>query len=356
MTREILINGRYLTQPLSGVQRFATEMTKALEQHYKGRLTVLTPKGASAGHVRSRPVGTRSGQVWEQIELPRHVKGGVLINLGNMAPLRLRHQIVVVHDAGVFVTPDAYTRQFRLWYKFAQSQFIRRNATIVAVSEFGRQELSRWLGTAPQAISLVSEGADHMNNIVADRNVLDMLPPGRFVLAVGNLSAHKNLAALSALALVLAERGVTLVIAGAARGSPFQASGETTLPQPAYYLGRVSDASLKALYENAVCLVFPSRYEAFGLPAVEAMACGCPLSVSNIPALQETCADAACYFDPASPSEIMQQVCRILDDDVFRQTLRAAAFRRASAFTWDRAAGMMARVLDAMAPEVATVQ
>jgi len=163
---------------------------------------------------------------------------------------------------------------------------------------------------------------------------------------VGNLAAHKNLAALSELAGRLAGRGVSLVITGGLATGAFPKARLDALPQPACYVGRVSDGALKALYERAACLVFPSRYEGFGLPAVEAMACGCPVVASRIPALQETCGDAALYVDPSSPADIARQVCRLLDDPALDQAMRAAAREWVRAFTWARAAKQLADIAD----------
>ncbi len=350
MAKTLYVNGRFLTQPMSGVQRFATEITAALKRQDPERVVILGPTcGADAAAFQSaafQSVGRRRGQAWEQLDLPAHATDGVLINLGNTAPLRLRAQIVVIHDAGVFATPEAYSWRFRQWYKFAQKRLLRRGACVVTVSQFGRSELERWLGAVPLEIAVISEGADHMKDIRADYGVLDRLPEGRFVLVVGNLAAHKNLGALGELARRLAARNVTLVITGALAPGAFRESAPHTLPQPAQYIGRVSDGALKALYEHAACLVFPSRYEGFGLPAIEAMACGCPVIASQIPALQETCGTAAQFFDPASPADIAGQVCHVLDSATLGGELRAAARARIRDFTWARAATQLADIAD----------
>lgn len=344
--RPIYINGRFLTQPLSGVQRFATEITSALVERDPGRVVVLGPPGAAQRRPGARDVGRRGGQYWEQIELPSHAADGLLINLGNIAPLRLRDQVVVIHDAGVFSTPEAYSIRFRAWYKLIQNLLLRRGARVVTVSDFSRGEIARNLGLDEKRIPVISEGADHMAHIVPDVGILSRLPPGSFVLAVGNLAAHKNLVALSALAPRLSARGMHLVITGGLPEGSFNATGARALPQPACYVGRVSDGELKALYQAASCLVFPSRYEGFGLPAIEAMACGCPVAVSNVAGLRETCGPSALYFDPMSPKDIADQVCRLVDDKPLRDHLRAAATEWVRPFTWQRAAAQLAEVVE----------
>jgi len=344
MQHNLYVNGKFLCQPFSGVQRFATEITAALARIYPDQIVVLGPRGSQFDGAAVKIIGRHTGQPWEQLELPAHTTGGVLINLGNMAPLRLRSQVVVIHDAGVYATPEAYSMKFRLWYKFAHQWFMRGGASVATVSEFARAELQRCLGAQPDGISVISEGADHMSKITADKTVLSRVPPGRFVLAVGNLAAHKNLPALSILAAKLAERGVNLVITGSLSWGGFRHVKSKNLPQPACYVGRVSDGELKALYEHAACLVFPSRYEGFGLPAIEAMACGCPVVASDIPSLRETSGEAALYFDPAWPSDIAEAVIRVVDDAALQTQLRSAALSRACAFTWERAAQRLADV------------
>ena len=349
----VYLNGRFAAQPLTGVQRFAVEVTRALGRQPGWAAlgaTILTPHMAAVPDFpgwQVRMVGRRQGHGWEQLDLPGAARGGLLVSLGNTGPLRQHRQIVVIHDAGVFSTPDSYSRPFRLWYRLLHRWLVRR-ARIATVSEFARSDLATHLRVDPATIDVVPEGAEHVLGKPPDRSVLAAhgLTAGRFVLAVGSLAPHKNLAALSATASSLAERGLQLAITGAVSPKVF-APGRPALPRPATYLGRVDDAQLRALYEAAACFVFPSRYEGFGLPAVEAMACSCPVAASRAGSLPEVCGEAAVYFDPADPDAIAEMVCRVVDTPALAAELRRQGGIRARRFTWDLAAQRLSEIIQA---------
>lgn len=348
----IYVNGRFLAQPLSGVQRFAVEITRSLPRHWGSEAAsgpvVLVPQRASPEALRLpiEPVGRAAGVVWEQVELPRRARGGLLINLGNTAPMLLSRQIIVIHDAAVFGAPESYSWKFRLWYKFMQQRAIKAGAQVVTVSEASRNELVRYLNLPRQSIRIVSEGADHMQRVTPDESILSRhaLPRAGFVLAVGNLAAHKNLAGLRSTARMLADRNVPLVITGALNAAIFGRQDADAVPQPARYIGRVSDGELRALYDAAACFVYPTYYEGFGLPAVEAMACGCPVVASGIPVLRETCGDAALFCDPFSPDDIARQIARVLDEPKLTLQLVMNGRQRSAALTWDKAAQSLAAI------------
>jgi glycosyltransferase involved in cell wall biosynthesis len=345
---QVYINGRFLTQKFSGVQRFATEVTLALQSLRPG-VQLLTPPGPIAAPIAgSIQTGRLNGQGWEQLELPRRAADGLLLNLGNTAPLLGRKQIIVIHDAGVFSTPETYPWQLRLWYKAIQKALVLRRTLVVTVSEFARQEIIQHLGARPEDVKVVSEGADHIGRIGADEKILaaNNLRPGTFVLVVGNLAAHKNLPALGALAQALAQSGVKLVITGGFGGKAFREMPALTLPEPALYIGRVSDEELKALYGAASCFVFPSRYEGFGLPVAEAMTCGCPVVASGIPVLREIFPQGALFFDPLSPDDIAAKVMQLLADKTMQSKLSEAGIAQTKTMTWQRCGEEMNAIIE----------
>ncbi|MCH4090401.1 glycosyltransferase family 4 protein [Acetobacter sp.] len=348
-TVKIAINGRYLSQPQSGVQRFAGELTRAIAGlgWQPGREPVLLAPRTKLRlppeelGVRVAPCGRLRGQAWEQFDLPRASRGRFLINPGNTAPVSGRHQLVVLHDAAVFAQPEGYSWKFRLWYRILQTVLCHTKTRIVTVSDFSRRELSKYLKISPERIEVIPEGCEHIARVTPDTSILQRhdLVGRPFVLAVGNLARHKNLGALTVLSRDLKQRGVPLVISGGIDKSVF--SGQVELPQSALYVGRVTDEELHALYAAASCFVFPSLYEGFGLPAIEAMACHCPVVAADIPALREVCGDAALYVDPRNPQEISRGVCSLLGDLELAASLRDRGDARARYFTWERAARML---------------
>jgi glycosyltransferase involved in cell wall biosynthesis len=345
----IALNGRFLTQGLTGVQRYAREITRALDALVAAGeappIRLLAPPGAEGleafPFVAPRIVGSRTGQLWEQLDLPRALSGDFLLNLGNTAPiLAASNQAVVIHDAGVFDTPESYSWKFRSWYRTMQRILVFRGARILTVSEFSAERIVHNLAVEDHDVGVTLEGGEHIRREPADMAILERngLAPHGYALVVGTGAAHKNLAALRDAIGALGARGLVLAVAGAKDAGVFRQEGGAELDQHIRPLGRVSDAELRALYESALCLVFPSRYEGFGLPPVEAMWCGCPVVASRIGAVAEVCGDAAFWFDAARPESLGEAIGKLADDAAFRAAIAEAGRHRTAGFSWDAAA------------------
>ncbi|HZH46108.1 MAG TPA: glycosyltransferase family 1 protein [Roseococcus sp.] len=337
----LYLNGRFLLQGLTGVQRYAREIALALAaMPDRPAVTLLAPPGATGleafAPLSPRIIGRATGQAWEQLELPRAARDGLLLSLGNTAPLLAgAAQAVVVHDAGVFDTPESYGWAFRAWYRSLQRLLVLRGARMVTVSRFSAGRLSLHLGIEPPA---TLEGGEHILRAEADPAILARhgLASGRYALVVGTGAAHKNLAALHAAMAELRARGLVLAVAGAKDAAVFSAGSEA--PGEVCALGRVSDGELRALYDGALCLLFPSRYEGFGLPPLEAMWCGCPVLAGPAGAVPEVCGDAALYFDADEPGSLAALIGRLADDPSLRARLASAGRARAAEFSWEMAA------------------
>jgi glycosyltransferase involved in cell wall biosynthesis len=360
----VFLNGRFFRQSVTGVQRFAAETTAAIDRLIANgewpETTMLAPppsRGAAAScqpaafrRLRLREVGRTRGQLWEQAELPLATRGGLLVSLGNTAPvLAGSRQVVVIHDAGVFDTPESYSLLFRTWYRTLQHGLVKAGARIVTVSEFSRDRIAARLSVDPAQIAVMYEGADHILNVPADPGTLERhgLRPGRFALVVGSWVAHKNIDALDEVAAALTRRGMVLAIAGSIHPTLVCRSAQE-IGFAGRRLGRTTDAELHALYESAACLLFPSRYEGFGLPPVEAMACGCPVLAGAGGAVEEICGDGALYFAANDRRSMVNSVERLLDEPRLADDMRARGIARSAGLSWDRSARVLAGVVQTL--------
>lgn len=360
MMRPIYLNGRFLSQALTGVQRFAREITASLDRlwapadpHAPTMLIPRIPQQATNYRtIRVKPVGKMRGHVWEQLELPRIARDGILINLANAGPVIAKQQLVVLHDASIFAHPEAYSVPYRVLHSALDRMLAGSWAKLATVSRFSRDEIARYLHIPPSEIEIIPEGADHIRRVDSDPAVLGRhgLTPGRYVLAVGSLVAHKNLSSLHSLAQMLGRRGLEFAVVGSVSPGVYH-SGSVTLPQSAKYLGRVSDGALRALYENAICFVFPSRYEGFGIPPVEAFACSCPVVAARAGAVMEVCGEAALYCDPDDSLQIAATVGRLIDEPSLASELRERGRKRVQTLTWDNAAAALARLVERLQQE-----
>ena len=345
MTPRIAINGRFLTQRASGVQRFAAESIKAIDAligsdypELKGRVEILAPRAARdfpLANISLRRVGFTSGYFWEQIEFPLHGRGQLLLNLCMLGPLAARHQIVVVHDATVLALPQNFSPRFRAAYSFLIPRLCKRSDLVVTVSEFSRGEIGRLYGADVSAMPVCYEGGDHITAVPASDAVIERLGlKGRkFFLGVGVDSANKNIKSVVAAFQKANLPDAVLVLTGAKDTRVF-GEIDVTETDNVRLVGFIPDDELRALYENALALVFPSFYEGFGLPPLEAMTAGCPVVISEQPALIEIGGDATLHCTAEDIGQIARHMQALYADDALRARLSAAGRARAQNFTW----------------------
>jgi glycosyltransferase involved in cell wall biosynthesis len=362
MPLELFVNGKFCAQQTTGVQRYAGGLLVALDAYLASapgatRFTLLVPDGASTPPLRAVAVrrvpwrGPGGLHAWEQVALPRAARSGRLLNLAGSAPAwGVRRQLCVMHDAAPFDQRRAHTRVFGHWYRWLFRHLaLRPDTSLVTVSEFSRACLASALQVPAGRFTVVPGAAGHLDDVVADPAVLESAGLGRqsFVLAVGSRNPSKNLATLVDAWRLLDRADLRLVLVGGGNSRVFCDAPPVPAGAGVTDLGPVGDASLKALYGNALALVFPSVYEGFGLPPLEAMTCGCPVAASTAEAVREVCGDAALYFDPSAPQAIADALRRLADNAALRDDLRERGRRRAARFSWDDSARAMLNVLAA---------
>ena len=227
---------------------------------------------------------------------------------------------------------------FRWGYRALVGLLARRAQRVLAVSHFSAREAVDCFGAPPSRLRLVTEGWQHMDRIEPDTSVLDRhgLRERPYLLAVSSPTPSKNFGLIArALDSMRAEAPLCAVVGALAPGL---AGGELAGRPGLLPLGRVSDAELKALYQHARAFVFPSRYEGFGIPPLEAMACGCPVLASTADAVVETCGDAALSFDPDDPAGLASCIRAVWHDQGLRHRLADAARLRLDTYSWEQGA------------------
>ena len=348
----LYINGNFLAEPLTGVQQYAMAMLRQidrmlLEEGFGGfcEAVLLTPQEAvcpiQLQFVKIKKVGHWRGNLWEQCELPFATGDEWLLNFCNRAPLFKKKQVLVIHDAAISATPGRFSKRFRLFWQSCYRVFAFTLPKIITVSDFSRNELHNYFDIPKEKVDVIHPGVEHLQSKQPDFSILDKfsLVERKFILAVG-ATANKNLHVVSQ-ALSYLDKALLLVIVGKVEElRSLQVSNKRVV-----LTGRVTDEELAALYKKAVCLVFPSLYEGFGIPPIEGMSLACPVIVAGRASLPEVCLDAAVYCNPADEKDVAEKIGLILHDDALAEDYRKRGLARAAEFSWAQSARMLSNTL-----------
>lgn len=343
----IFINGKFTAQRTTGVQRLALGIVKALDNHFSGnsyreRFVLLCPHGSTPPlltNIEVRFIGYKDVELhlWEQIILPIYTFGSTLINLSGPAPLFKINQVCMIPDAAVFDHSEAYTVSFSTWYRFLFIILSRSARLLLTISEFSSQRLKSVLFLKKDRFRVLPCAASHIKEINPDFSIIERhkLTEKPFLLSVGSSNPTKNLMRLIH-AFNGLNRDVSLVIVGGSNSTVF-ADHKTGFEYEdrIINIGVINDAQLRALYSCALAFVFPSVYEGFGLPLLEAMLLRCPVLTSNVASMPEVCGNAALYFNPYSISDIRVKLETIVDNNKVRNELVILGEERVKYFTWN---------------------
>ena len=343
----ILIDGRVLSHPpITGVGRYVSEISRRL---------------ASAGaphyfELAQPPTQSRIvHHLWEHLYLPIRCAAGrfsILFCPANIAPLVKPPGVKVVltiHGIAFRFSPESYDKSFRRYYSFLVPWSLRIADAILTVSTTEKNSiLTAYPWISSEKIHVIASGVDHaVFNDQGKPQARDILQrrygiTSNFVLGVGSSKPVKNLARLIEAYQAVRDRiGAQLVLVG-----------EMPMTVPSNVPGVIAlghiDADLPHFYKAAKMLVFPSLYEGFGFPPLEAMACSCPVIVSTAGALPEVCGDAAHYVAAEDVGAITAAMVQIAEDAELQNTLVDRGCRRAKNFTWEKTAAETVKIFESL--------
>ncbi|MEK9495814.1 glycosyltransferase family 1 protein [Photorhabdus sp. P32] len=336
----VFVNTKILSGKITGVQRY---LSSVLEHWGKDTFTTIHPP---------TPMTGVKGHLWEQLYLPYRLsafrqKNNVLWSPSNTGSLYLscRH-VVTIHDLASIEHPEWTTRSFSTLYRFITPRIVKNCDTIIAVSEYTKNRLLDFYNIPSSKVHVVYNGVDKQFVAITDKAKLSYiyekyeLPQERFILTVSSIEPRKNiyrlLSAWKRASSSLSD--VHLVIAGAKNNRIFKDVGILNIPERVHFTGYVDDVDLVNLYNCAAAFIYVPLYEGFGLPPLEAMACGLPVITSNVTSLPEVVGDAAILVDPFDINAITNAMIEVMQNIQFSKNLSQMSVARAMQFSWNETA------------------
>lgn len=323
----VVVNGKFRGQLITGVQRFANEFMKM--SVYKEEI----PSPWFNSPLKKI--------LWEQVILPFKTRGKLLLNLCNTSPLFKRNKVVVLFDVGFLDGLNSYSFLFSLYYRYVIKYAAKNSLRIATSSQYSKMRISELIRYPEEKIDVVYCGVNHKH--FYPRNPLDadflnkFNLPEKYFLFVGSLDPRKNIkTAINAINHLSQDYPeLKLAVCGVGSKNFSEIGFDDDDLRNVHFLGYLEDEFLPNLYSNALAFIFPSLYEGFGLPVLEAMACGTPVLSSNRTSLPEVIGDAGVLFEPEDHCLLSDSMRNIYIDSKYRDSLINKGILQASKFTWD---------------------
>lgn len=328
---DICLNCRVLGFHLTGVQRYVFELLN----RFGGAVDQIAPGAVLHG---------MKGHLWEQLVLPKKVGDRLLWSPSNAGPLAVEKQVLTMHDIVVLDHPEWFGSRFAAWYDWMTPKLVKRVRRIIAVSEFTKLRLMDRLNVPSEKIVVIPNGVDkrffpHSPSAITKAREHLNINYKYYILALGSVEPRKGLKRLLEVwgkTLPNIPDDVGLVVAGAKGASQvFRSLSLNHVPPRVCFTGHVRDELLPALISGAMAFVYLSEYEGFGLPPLEAMACGTPVLTSDLTAIPEVVADAAIAVNPFDAEAIANGLHLLIYDNTLREGLKKAGIKQAERFSWD---------------------
>lgn len=373
---KIGINARFFHAPISGVERYGRNVVAELLPLCEQRGHTITIYGPAQSDLQDLvakypgaslipttiPTSGFGRHLWDQLYLPQAASNvDILINLTNTAPVATSAKnLITVHDVGWLKNPSWYSTTFNIAYRLFVNPAARGARAVITVSQCAKEDIQQYLKISPDKIHVCWLGVSDVFRPLANDDV-DVAPylatlgiKRPYFLYVGNIQPRKNLPQLlkAYRQLEASHQNIpALVIAGAA-GPQFAKTELDLSSNRIKMVGRPTDEQLCCLYNGSLAYVSASLYEAFGLPLIEAMACGTPLILSDIPAHREIGGRAASFFATTDINSIADALMSMWQDSERRQSLAQIALQRSNSFKWSLHAKKLLDVVESISSNI----
>ena len=366
----IAINAIFLvTGKGGGIERYLRGLLKGLAQIDRVNEYLVFGNKDNAGTFELRdnfreivsPVSARirpAKILWEQFVLPSRLKKekvDIVLSAGNIAPkIFFCPSLVIIYDLIFFAHPEEFSLLERLVLRYLLHRTAMSADRIITVSESSKNEIIRWLKVPQDRMSVVYGGCDKNLRDVIDTMVLKdkVSVKGNYIFCAASLRMYKNLDGLIKAYSVLKKKYSVpqkLVLTGH-KGRYYEELQRLVrvlgLENDVIFTGFISDDELRLLYSSADVFVFPSFYEGFGLPVLEAMASGTPVVASNRTSIPEVVGDAGLLFNPDNTDEMAETIHSVLREETLKKSLISRGFERVKKFTWEKTAEGVLKVIN----------
>ena len=303
---QIYINGKFLAQKATGVQKYAIGIALALQKSHPD-VIILTPRGKhETCGLKIKKIGLLGGTLWEQICLPLFLifkKHSLLLNFCNSAPLLIKSQVITLHDLAFRKNKYWFGRAFRLWYNFLIPKICRNSQKIITVSELIKKEICTAYSITSEKIIIVPNGIPEMH--------FDEVKPFAFnyLFLTGIYNPRKNATFLLSLLSEIKNRNLHVV--GVGENADIYKNIAIPEDDHLHLLKYVSNKQYYTFLKHATALVFPSEYEGFGIPVLEALSLGTPVIVPDVSLYQESFGEMPIYYLPGYEQSFLQALDQI---------------------------------------------
>ncbi len=337
----IYINGRFLTQDMTGINRFSYQICKSLRLK-KIDFSILVPKQKikdvyDTSLFDIKHIGWGKSHFWEQISMPLYLlfrkKQYILMCFSGLGPILVKNKITTIHDISYAIDKTWFNKLYIYYYTIFTPLCIKTSLCIFTVSESSKSDIIKYYKTDANKIKIIYNAVDLS---FFTNSIPSIKPHDRYLLAVSSIDPRKNFKRLIDAFNLIEDKTIKLYIIGG-QNNVFKNEKYSSNKQ-IYFLGRVKDSELIQYYRNAVALIYPSLYEGFGLPTIEAMSLGCPVLTSNIPSLKEVCSDAAIYFNPYDIFDIKNKINALVNSTPTINLMKEKGLKNVLRFNWDKSA------------------